>query len=235
MKSPILRDLHKAFATHADTANAQQMAAYMQNHFPFFGIKSVERRQLQKTVLKAHPQPKNLAELKAICSEAWQLPQREFQYFAQELLKKQSKLTDVNFVKYAQNLITDKPWWDTVDMLAVHAVGKLVLCYPELKTTMDKWAKDKNLWVRRSAIIHQLSYKTQTDEQRLFEYCVYNANSKEFFIQKAMGWALRQYSKISPQSVSRFIANEPLPSLTKREGMKWLRRRRETGDFKNVW
>jgi 3-methyladenine DNA glycosylase AlkD len=124
-----------------------------------------------------------------------------------------------------EELIGVRSWWDTVDFLAPKLAGPLLLRYPELIGTYPgRWIESDNIWYQRSAILFQLDYKQQTDAQRLFDYIRRRADSREFFVQKAAGWALRQYSKTAPDAVREFIAGNELPPLTVREGLKWVER-----------
>ena len=122
-----------------------------------------------------------------------------------------------------QKLITTKSWWDTVDSLAPNAVGQLAKDFPEVKEeVIESWAYGNHLWLRRAAILYQLKFKGGTEESRLYRYIVQNATSREFFIQKAIGWALREYSKTNPESVRLFIQEQELPKLSIREGSKYI-------------
>lgn len=115
-------------------------------------------------------------------------------------------------------LISTKSWWDTVDAIAPKPVGKIAASYPEvIEETLDGWAVHENMWLRRAAILFQLKYKEKTDDALLYRYILKNADSKEFFIQKAIGWALREYSKTNPASVKEFIENHKLAPLSVRE------------------
>lgn len=122
--------------------------------------------------------------------------------------------------------MTAKSWWDTVDSLA-HAVGALVLAHPELAAEMDRWIADEDLWLRRVALLHQLDFGAQTDARRLFDYCARSAGETDFFARKAIGWALRQYSKTDPDAVCRFVAEHDavLSPLSKREALRAIERR----------
>src|SRR5262249_25589456 len=121
-------------------------------------------------------------------------------------------------------LITTKSWWDTVDTLASDTVGPMVRNHPELLSTMDEWVRDDNLWIARTAILHQLSYKEDTDADRLFRYCLAQAGHRDFFIRKAIGWALRQYAHTNPEAVRAFLAGhgDLLSPLSVREAGKHL-------------
>ena len=125
-------------------------------------------------------------------------------------------------------LITSKSWWDTVDSLAGHTVGVLVAQHPELASTMDEWISSEDIWLARTAILHQLGYKAKTDRDRLFAYCLRRAADREFFIRKAIGWALREYSKTDAKAVHAFVRTNAgtLSSLSSKEALKWLERRR---------
>ncbi len=194
-----------------DPERARQMAAYLRGQFPFYGVTSTERRQLTRPILKAHAQ----ADLR----ELWAHPQREVHYCACEHAEMHGASLPT-----LESLITTKSWWDTVDTLASHSVGKLVLKHPELHETMDAWSQADNMWLRRTSLIYQLSYKNQTDEARLFRNVERLAHEQEFFIRKAIGWALRQYARVAPEAVSDFLRKNKhqLSGLSWREATKHL-------------
>jgi 3-methyladenine DNA glycosylase AlkD len=121
-------------------------------------------------------------------------------------------------------MLITKSWWDTVDAVAADIVGRLVQRHPALVKTMDAWIADDNMWLQRTAILHQLRFKDQTDEKRLFGYCLKHGSQKEFFIRKAIGWALREYSKTNPAAVKKFVKTAPLTNFSKKEAMKWVER-----------
>jgi 3-methyladenine DNA glycosylase AlkD len=128
------------------------------------------------------------------------------------------------FITTARYLIVTRSWWDTVDALAAHLVGSLVRRHPGLVSTMDEWIDDDNLWVIRTALLHQLTYREATDHVRLFDYCLRQAHHRDFFIRKAIGWALRSYARTAPDDVRRFVGrHEPvLAPLSVREALKHL-------------
>ena len=153
------------------------------------------------------------------------MEEREFQYAAIDLIAKFHKVASKDFVTdVSYKLITAKSWWDTVDGLQ-HAVEPFVVRFPELVNLMRTWLESDNIWVVRSAILHQLHQKQNTDADRLFEFCAAKATEQEFFIAKAIGWALREYSYVDEFAVRSFIERTPqLRPLSKREGLKALNR-----------
>jgi 3-methyladenine DNA glycosylase AlkD len=195
------------------------MAAYMRDQFPFLGIPSPQLRQ----IMREAPLPKPTeAQLREVVLELWELPEREFQYAACVHLRRHVKVCGPGFVDVTRHLIVTKPWWDTVDTLASHTVGPLVTANPELVATMDAWIDDENMWLARTALLHQLGYKGATDAPRLFRYCEKQFDHRDFFIRKAIGWALREYAWTDPEAVRAFVhSNEgALSGLSRREALK---------------
>ena len=215
--------LEHIFTSAADSARAQAQAAYMKHKFQFFGISKPERAQLEKEFFKSCPITSH-DELKQILTILWNKPQREFQYTACELAQKHHKLWTPDFFEVFESMIRTHSWWDSVDTIASNMVGKLLLKYPELQNSMDAWIDDDNFWIQRTALLFQLRYKEKTDEQKLFGYCKKRAHEKEFFIRKAIGWALREYSKTNPKSVKEFLVNhkDQLSPLSYKEANKYF-------------
>lgn len=212
-----------ALRAHRDPARAEGMSAYMRGQFPFLGIPTGERRALHRAAVAGLPPPTE-ADLAGLSRALYALPEREYQYVAVDHLVRYVGVCGPGFLPIARELITTKSWWDTVDGLAAQVVGPLVLRYPELDSEMDRWVEDSNFWMARTAILHQLKYKDRTDADRLFHYCELRAGDREFFIRKAIGWALREYSKTNPAAVQASIAQNDakLSGLSKREGMLWI-------------
>lgn len=223
--STLLDRLTRTFEAHRDPVRAGPMAAYMRDQFPFLGIASTERRALQREVLAGTPKPSE-DEVAKIARRCWALPEREYQYFACDYVRKHAERCSPALLPTLRELVTAKSWWDTVDSLA-HAVGALVLAHPELAAEMDRWIADEDLWLRRVALLHQLDFGAQTDARRLFDYCARSAGETDFFARKAIGWALRQYSKTDPDAVCRFVAEHDavLSPLSKREALRAIERR----------
>ncbi len=219
----VVQALQSAFEPHRDPARATSMSAYMRNLFPFVGIATTERRRLAREALSELPKPAE-PDLTAATMALYELPEREYHYVAVELAVANVRTCGPGFLDHTRWMVTTHSWWDTVDGLAADVVGTLVRLNPELATAMDQWVGDENMWVARTAILHQLRYKGATDTERLFGYCVRQAGHKDFFIRKAIGWALREYSKTDPDAVRTFITEHDgvLSGLSKREGMLWI-------------
>ena len=217
--------LRKELVKNADPEAGEGAAAYMRNQFEFFGIKTPLRRELAKDLVR---QSKDLSEreLVALCKELWAQPEREFQYIACDLLAKNAKRLSPSYVKgEAPWFIKNKSWWDTVDSVR-KSIEIVVVANPDLKAEMEKWIVSNNIWIVRSALIHQLTLGSKTDAKLLFRFCEIQATEKEFFVAKAIGWALRSYSYVDPKAVKSFIKEHPeLTPLAKREGLKALSRK----------
>ena len=210
------------FEANRNEEIAGPMAAYLKGHFPFLGIKSPMRKQL----LKEHFAECTLPEPEQLFEEAWKLyhlPEREYQYAAIALIEKMKKqLTPADFPVLLE-FIETKSWWDSVDSIAPHFVGQLVKMDREYgEKIMLEWSLSDNMWTNRAAILHQLKFKQETNTELLFQIIKQHTDSKEFFIQKAIGWALREYAKTNPEVVKNFVAWEALKPLSKREALKHL-------------
>ncbi|MFF2754590.1 DNA alkylation repair protein [Psychrobacillus sp. NPDC058041] len=205
---------------HKNEENAIPMAKYMKNNFPFLGIKTPERRMIFSALIKENEVPS----LDLLHDEVWalfQLEEREYHYVAIELLSKYKKKLTVKDLSFCQRLIESKSWWDSVDSIAPKTVGDIVKANRvEGEAIMVEWAKSSNMWTNRASILHQLKYKTATNEELLFATIERHRSSKEFFIQKAIGWVLREYAKTNPEIVREFVENTQLAALSKREALK---------------
>lgn len=220
---PYLTALRQLYQPQADPEQAGPMKKYMRDQFDFLGIKSPQMKVLFKQFLAANGLP-DLPQLEAIARELWTWPEREYQYVALSLLDKLDKQLTPEQLPLLAHLIITKSWWDTVDSLASHNVGKLLSRYPDRRYRLiEPWRQSDNLWLRRTTLLFQLSYKTQTDEALLFAIVNENQTSSEFFIQKAIGWALREYSKTAPDAVITFVGKTELAPLSRREALKWLK------------
>lgn len=220
-----LQPLIENMAAAANPANAAQMAAYLRDQFPFLGLKSPQRREILRAFLQEYGYPA-VEDLPQVARALWALPEREHQYNALDILIKRQKKLDPDFLPTLEWLITTKSWWDSVDGLATNVSGTLFASYPETgATAVQQWRSRENIWLRRTTLLHQLKYKDQTNVPLLFSLIEENLNDNEFFIQKAIGWALREYSKTDETAVRAFVAKTDLSPLAHREALKWLNRK----------
>jgi len=218
----LLQRLQMSYAEARDPVRGAQMAAYLRDQFDCLGITMPRRRAIDRRVLAGVPKPGEAA-LGTIARACWELPEREYQYFATDQLVRHAARLSAGFLPTAEHLITTRSWWDTVDPLATRVVGSLVTRHRELVAVMDAWIGSPNLWLVRTALLHQLNYKTDTDAVRLFRYCRTQAGHRDFFVRKAIGWALRQYARTDPDAVRRFVADNELSPLSVREATKHLK------------
>ena len=217
----LLARLPEVYGAAADPERAANMRAYMKDVAPFLGLASPVRRELSRTVLAGTARPDE-RDLTALALRCWALPEREYAYFAIDVLRRHVTALTSGFLPVARELITTVPWWDTVDHLAAHVVGGLVAADPALRADMDAWIEDDDLWVARTALLHQLRHKDATDTDRLFAYCLRRAGHPDFFVRKAIGWALREYAKTDADAVRSFVAahRDSLSPLSVREALK---------------
>ncbi|CCK31653.1 DNA alkylation repair enzyme [Streptomyces davaonensis JCM 4913] len=217
----LLDRLTAAYGAAADPERAGSMRAYMKDVAPFLGLTTPLRRALSRTVLEGTPKPDE-ADCTAVALRCWRLPEREYQYFAVDYLRRHAGRCSSAFLPVTRHLVSTVPWWDTVDLLAAHVVGALVAADPKLTADMDAWSADQDLWIARTALLHQLRYKEHTDAERLFTYCLRQSAHPDFFIRKAIGWALREYAKTDPAAVRDFLARENgrFAPLSVREALK---------------
>lgn len=217
-----LVEIQKHFEPYVDEETAVTMAAYMKNNFRFLGIKSPLRNALLKEFLAKHGKP-SIENLSDIIIGLWSLPQREYQYCAMEIAKKtltNPRPEDILTITY---MLEYKQWWDTIDFIASNLVGHIFNKLPRVREDyFDKWVQSNDMWLNRTAILFQLKYKEETDPILLEKAIIPHLDSKEFFHQKAIGWALRQYSKTHPDWVGQFINSYSLSKLSKREASKYL-------------
>jgi|LGOV01.1.fsa_nt_gb 3-methyladenine DNA glycosylase AlkD len=220
--SAFIVEFEMYFKKNRDYELALSMGKYMRNNFKFLGINATERRKISKKFIKEYGDFE-IVNIKEDIVDIWNLEEREFQYIYLDFLKKKKKYLTVNDLLIIEYIITNKSWWDTVDMIASHLVGEI---FKNNKDVIDKyqkkWQESGNIWLQRALIIYQLNYKENTDKERLFQIIRNNLNTNEFFIDKAIGWALRQYSKTNKEEVIKFIKNTNLSKLSVREGSKYI-------------
>jgi 3-methyladenine DNA glycosylase AlkD len=217
---PYIQELVKIYSTHADADYAGWSKKYLRNQFDFLGIRTPIRRNLTNQFLKENGLPPNNS-LKDIIFCLWDLPEREYQQAALDILEKVKKDLTADDMSWLASLIVKKSWWETVDVLSPRIFGYMFLTDHELiPMYADRWIENENIWLQRTAILYQLKYKNKTNEERLFRYILRRASSNEFFVQKAIGWALREYAKTNPDSVKRFVSQHALKPLSAREALK---------------
>ncbi len=210
-------------AGRGDPIVAEGQMNYLRNQFAFFGVKSPEWMAFARSAFERQGIPTG-DELKALVRLCYADEYREMQYIATEMTERSLKKQGEDFIDFIEEMITTKSWWDTVDWIAKLA-GAHFVRYPHLiRPVTEHWMQTGNIWLQRSALIFQLRYKAKTDADLMFGYILRLAGSKEFFIQKGAGWALREYSKTNPEAVRHFVETNPLAPLTKREALKWLSR-----------
>ena len=212
--------LLKLLEDQANPTKVPAMEAYMKNKFSFLGVQKPILKKIEREFFK--PFIKDPIDWTFV-EECWQQPYREFQYIAMDYLdKKKKELRPEDFPKLKE-LAQTKSWWDSIDQLDL-IIGEITLHYPETKQVMLDWSKDQGFWLRRIAIDHQLMRKEKTDTDLLEKVILNNLGQSEFFINKAIGWSLRNYSKVNPDWVEAFIDRyrEQLSPLSIREGSKYL-------------
>ena len=218
-----INTLEIEFEKHKNAKIALEQKAYMRHQFQFYGLKATVRREIQKPFFIKEYLPQK-SEIEHIIKTLWEKPQREYQLFAQELAfkyVKQLELKDINLFEF---MVTNKSWWDTVDFIANKLMGEYFKTFPNKKEKyVTKWLKSDNMWLQRSALLFQLKYKNKIDTVLLSSTINSLLNSKEFFINKAIGWVLREYSRTNPNWVIEFVNNTELSNLSKKEALRLLK------------
>ena len=217
-----LSTLQSKLQKRSDPDNAIAMKAYMKNRFPFYGVKAPIRKAILKETLigfKGSVTPENCSEL---ALQLYTAEERELHLCAIEIvyqtLKKKYRKEDIVLI---EKLITTHSWWDTVDFIAKHILGNFLLEFPdEIATVIPEFSRSEHMWLNRSAILFQLGYKEHTDKALLFSLCEAHKSSNEFFIKKAIGWALREYSKVNPTDVQDFVSKTELKPLSTKEALR---------------
>ncbi len=212
--------IQTAFTAQANPENAKAMRSYMRDQFDFLGIKTPLRRALIKDLGKVNF---DHADLEQLVRALWLLPQREYQHAAIDLLTTHKKQLGLSQLGLMLSLAQEKSWWDSVDGLASVA-GDILFANrtQQSQLHMDSALKHTNMWVRRIAMTHQLGWRLETDQERLFGYAQELAREEDFFIRKAIGWALRDYARWQPEAVGKFVEahHSQLSNLSVREALK---------------
>lgn len=222
---PYIQPLSQALASSAEPDRALQMKKYLKDQFGFFGVSSEGRKSIVKEHILRHGLPE-LPEIDTIARELWNLEEREYQMVLIELMDRMKKKLEPAHLPLLEYLITHKSWWDSVDAISAWLVGDLFRRHPELiGTGTSRWMGSGNIWLQRSCLLFQLKYKKDTDTRLLFGFMLNLAEHKSFWIRKAIGWTLREYSKTDPETVKNFVSLHPeLSGLSKREALKHINR-----------
>jgi 3-methyladenine DNA glycosylase AlkD len=217
----LIHDLTNAFEKAAVASDRMPMIKYMKGHFDFYGVRSPKRKELFREILKSNGIPPQQLAIKIIL-DLMNHPKREMNYAAIDLaLRVQKKYSQPEDLQWIREIILTRSWWDTVDGIAPNILGKFLQNYPELRDPCLKdFIQSDNIWLQRSTLLFQLRYKQDTDQDILFTLCKSLSYSKEFFIQKAIGWALRQYAYTNKEAVYDFVEGHSLSNLSKREALK---------------
>lgn len=218
-----IETLSKQLEAHRSPNNAEPMSKYLKYKFPFLGIKSVLRKSILRKAISAH---KNEVEYQPaqLAKSLYRKHEREYHYCAMELYarfkKKHYHESDIDDITY---LMLTHSHWDTVDFIAKHILGQFLMEHQNQRTAViNQYSNSSNFWLNRAAILFQLAYRFQTDDKILFKLCRAHGNSNEFFIQKAIGWALREYSKIQSEAVLNFVKHNNLKPLSQREAIRLI-------------
>jgi 3-methyladenine DNA glycosylase AlkD len=211
----LIKDSHRAIA----------MKQYMRNQFEFLGVTSVPRKELFLSWKKELPTNISKEECWELIYELWEKEEREYHYVAMDWLNSW-KIADIeeNDDKHLKFLISNKSWWDTVDLLSSNVLGKYGQKFPKkMLDVIEEWSEEDSFWLHRATIIFQLRYKKNTDLKTLSNQIIRFQLNKEFFIQKAVGWSLREFAKTDANWVVKFVEENGITGLAKREALKHLK------------
>ncbi len=214
-----------ALREQADAEKAAGMQAYMKTTMPFYGVQKSGRTKIMRRLRKDFA-PTDQGEYAALVTALWELPHREEKYLAQQVATTFSEFIVPESWSLYERFIREGAWWDFVDETATHMVRELVLeCPDQTWPRVDDWNSDDDMWARRTSIICQIGAKERTDTDRLFRYCAARLHESEFFIRKAIGWALREQAKTDAAAVAEFVRQhrEDLSGLSFREATKHIR------------
>ena len=214
----------RSLADRADPAKAKDMQSYMKTDMPFYGVQKPGRTPILRSLI-ANYAPESREDYEELVLALWRLPHREEKYLAQGVASAHREFILPESLPLYRRMIVEGAWWDFVDEVATHLIGSLVIRHPEeVWPVIDGWIDDGDMWLRRAAIICQVGAKDRTDHHRLFGFCERRAHEKEFFIRKAIGWALREYAKTDPDGVATFVSvhRDELSGLSYREATKHI-------------
>jgi 3-methyladenine DNA glycosylase AlkD len=220
----VVAEVARRLRDAGDADDAEKMAAYMKTDMPFYGVKAKPRDKIMRDAV-ADLDVDTRDEYIELVTAFWNQPHREEKYIAVRLARRYRRFIDTESLPLYEQMIREGAWWDFVDEIAAHLVGRVLEESPDVVwPTLDTWIADKDLWIRRAAMLAQLRLGEKTDESKLFDYALRLADEDEFFIRKAIGWALREYARKAPAHVTAFLEahREALSALTLREASKHL-------------
>jgi len=220
----LVKFVQAQYRSLADPSKAPNMAAYMKTEMPFYGIAKPERLPVYREVKKRF-RSESREDYEAGVIALWNLPYREEKYAALDFARHNERFVNADSMPLYERLIREGAWWDLVDEIATHLSGRVLLRQrAALKPIIKQWIADDDMWIRRSALLSQIGHKDRTDTKQLFGNCLLLAHEKEFFIRKAIGWSLRDYSWTNPDAVITFLGEHgvKLSPLSRREGAKRL-------------
>lgn len=219
-----LQEIRAVFEQTRNAEKAVGMKAYMKGKFEYYGVTSPERKEIQKIFFAEFKKQLDREAIWNLIFQLWEQPERELHYFAIDLLNSQpKKFLDASDGEKLEHLLATHSWWDSVDAIGSNYLGKYFAVFPDQKEKwIDKWRKGDNFWLHRSCMIFQLKYKDQLDFDLLTDLIRQFKGNKEFFIQKAIGWTLRQHTREDGQAVRDFVEEEQLVGLARREALRLL-------------
>ncbi|UOB20859.1 DNA alkylation repair protein [Macrococcus armenti] len=217
-----IQDIKNAYEPLRNEANRKQMESYMKNQFQFLGIKKSETAPIMRKLFKEFGLPNDKGDVKQLVMNCFSEQEREYHYIGMIILNKSSELFHGEDLSFIKSIILTHTWWDSVDTIAPNILGDIVKRSPEVKLELCEWCLDDNFWLKRAALLHQLKFKQQMDLPLLEQMIDHLKEDKEFFIRKAIGWILREYSKTDAAYVINFMQQHTLSNLTSKEALKWL-------------
>ena len=221
-----IKTVINSFELASNKKNAEAMKAYMKGLFEYFGIKSADRRSISKSYIK-EVQTLEKDAVKELVLELYQKPQRELHYVALEIcIPYFKKHQEINDIEIFEVLAQQNQWWDSIDVIAPKLMANYFLVFPEKRDYyIDKWLKSGDKWLIRCALLFQLKYKTKTDLALLFDTILRIPPTKEFFINKAIGWMLRENTRLFPEAIIDFVRDNEsiLSNLSKKEALRLLK------------
>ncbi|MBI1221654.1 MAG: DNA alkylation repair protein [Bacteroidetes bacterium] len=217
-----IQSIYTEMQKAGNAKEAAKMAKYMKDRYPYFGVKSPARKEIQKAYFPIWKKEFKGREME-MAQKLWNKPEREMQYVAMDWMKSTSIWKIPGAIEQIETWICHESWWDSVDFLASTCVGGYFLKFPgERDIWIEKWNNSPDFWLNRTAIIFQLKYKSKIDTDLMFAVMDTHKGQKEFFIRKAIGWALRELSKTQPEKVREYLSSRELSGLSVREASKYL-------------